>query len=324
MARPLRIEYPGAYYHVINRGNAGENIFPGRKDKEKFLEYLEKVVDRFAIIIHAYCLMSNHYHLLLQTSQANLSSAIQWLNVSYAVFYNRKHDRTGHLFGGRFRAILIEADEYLASLSRYIHLNPVRSRMVRRPQDYPWSSYPAIVGSVQRPDWLDTRSLLSYLGDNSRDAIKQYREYVEEVDLEGVENPAKHTFGGLILGEKDFVKRIQETFLATPGDEKEIPQLRATRPRIAVETIVQAVCKEFGCDKDQIVAKGLKRNRAREIAISLSRSHCGLSSRALGEFFGGISGAAVTMSCKELNKGLARDKRLRNKMGKVEKQILKI
>ncbi|MFQ6673753.1 MAG: transposase, partial [Fidelibacterota bacterium] len=130
MARPLRIEYPGAYYHVMNRGNAGENIFPGRDDKEKFLEYLAKAAEQYGIVVHTYCLMSNHYHLLMETPEANLSSAIQWLNVSYAVSYNRKHRRKGHLFGGRFKALLVDAEEYLTHLSRYIHLNPVRAKMV--------------------------------------------------------------------------------------------------------------------------------------------------------------------------------------------------
>ncbi|MFQ6615876.1 MAG: transposase [Fidelibacterota bacterium] len=322
MARPLRIEYPGAYYHVMNRGIAREAVFPATKDKEKFLEYLSGVADRFATLIHAYCIMGNHYHLLLQTPQANLSSAIQWLNVSYAVFYNRLHDRSGHVFGGRFKALLIEAEEYLTSLSRYIHLNPVRAGIVRRPQDYPWSSYPALVGSLKGPDWLETRGLLSYFGGNTKEAIKGYREYVEEVDVKEVTYPSKHALGGVVLGGKDFVKWIQETFVSARREEKEIPQLRAIRPRISVETIVQAVCKEFDCAKEKILAKGLQRNRAREIAIFLSRSHSGVSSKNLGKFFGGVSGAAITMSCTELNKGLARDKRLQDKMKRIEKEIL--
>ena len=106
MARPLRFEYPGAYYHIINRGNAGENIFNSVRDREKFLEYLEKAVERFSIIVHTYCLMTTHYHLLIETPQPNLSAAIQWLNVSYAAYYNKKRRRSGHLFQGRFKSIL--------------------------------------------------------------------------------------------------------------------------------------------------------------------------------------------------------------------------
>ena len=151
MARSLRDEYPGAYYHLINRGNAGENIFDRDGDKEKFLQYLNKAVGRFSIIIHTYCLMANHYHLLVKTAQPNLSVAIQWLNASYAAYYNRKHRRSGHLFQGRYKAILIDADEYLRQLSRYIHLNPVRAKIVTKPAEYPWSSYRATTGLSKRP-----------------------------------------------------------------------------------------------------------------------------------------------------------------------------
>ena len=170
MARPLRIEYPNAYYHVINRGNAGENIFLNERDKEKFLEYLSIAAERFSLIIHTYCLMSNHYHLVVETPKANLSRAIQWLNVSYATYFNRKRDRKGHLFQGRFKSIVIDADEYLAQLSHYIHLNPVRVKMVVNPADYPWSSYSLFIGKDKKPDWFDT-SLLAYFGKKKKAAI---------------------------------------------------------------------------------------------------------------------------------------------------------
>ena len=123
MARPLRVEYPGAFYHVMNRGNAGDSIFKSKKDRERFLECLEKAVERFSLRIHTYCMMGNHYHLLVETLEPNLSKAMQWIHVSYAAYFNRKRDRVGHLFQGRFKAILVEADEYLKQLSRYIHLN---------------------------------------------------------------------------------------------------------------------------------------------------------------------------------------------------------
>jgi len=123
MARLLRVEYPGAYYHVINRGNNQEKIYKNDRDREKFLEYLEKAAERFSIIIHTYCLMDNHYHLLVETPEANLSLVMQWINVSYATYFNRKRDRYGHQFQGRFKAILIDADEYLKHSSRPSILN---------------------------------------------------------------------------------------------------------------------------------------------------------------------------------------------------------
>ena len=170
MARPLRVEYPGAYYHVINRGNAGENIFIDERDREKFLEYLAKGTERFITKIHTYCLMSNHYHLLIETPQANLSVAIQWLNVSYSVYFNKRHRRRGHLFQGRFKAILLDANEYLILLSRYIHLNPVRAKMVTHPLEYSWSSYPVFAGKRRKPDWLITETVLSYFGKEKKAA----------------------------------------------------------------------------------------------------------------------------------------------------------
>ncbi len=160
MTRPLRVEYSGAIYHIINRGNAGENLFKGIKDRENFLKYLEKAVDRFSVKIHTYCLMTNHYHFLVETLQPNLSKAFQWINVSYAAYFNRKYRRKGHLFQGRFKSILVDADEYLKQLSRYIHLNPVRTKLVEHPGDYPWSSYPVYIGKKKSPGWLQTRWLL--------------------------------------------------------------------------------------------------------------------------------------------------------------------
>jgi len=181
MARPLRVEYPGAYYHVINRGNAGENIFIDERDREKFLEYLAKGTERFITKIHTYCLMSNHYHLLIETPQANLSVATQWLNVSYSVYFNKRHRRKGHLFQGRFKAILLDANEYLILLSRYIHLNPVRAKIVTHPLEYSWSSYPVFAGKRQKPDWLTTETVLSYFGKEKKEATRNYKSYVEKV-----------------------------------------------------------------------------------------------------------------------------------------------
>ena len=173
MARPLRIEYPGAHYHVINRGNAGGDIFISERDKEKFFEYLEKAVERYGIIIHAYCLMTSHYHLLIETPLPNLSQAVKWINVSYATYFNRKRNRRGHLFQGRFKSIIVDADEYLKPLSRYIHLNPIRAKMVDKLDSYPWSSYPAYVGKRKPLAWLEIDWLLSLFDKRPKQASKK-------------------------------------------------------------------------------------------------------------------------------------------------------
>ena len=322
MARPLRIEYPGAFYHVISRGNAGETLFTDERDKDKFLEYLAKCLERFTIRIHTYCLMSNHYHLLIETPQSNLSRAIQWLNVSYSVYFNKKQRRRGHLFQGRFKAILIDANEYLTILSRYIHLNPVRAKMVKHPMEYPWSSYPAFAGKRRKPDWLNTETVLSYFGREKKEAAINHRNYIEKIMLETIENPNKNLVGEVILGGTDFVNWVKDTFLSTRNTEREIPQLRKLKPGISLATILRRICDEFGCSEEQIKRKGRKDNKVRAIAMYLARDLSGMSCKNLGVFFGGITGAAITMKYNQMNAALMQHKQLHKKIMQIKKDLL--
>ena len=322
MARPLRIEYPGAHYHVINRGNAGEDIFISDRDKEKFLGYLEKAVERYGITIHAYCLMTNHYHLLIETPLPNLSQAIKWINVSYATYFNRKRNRRGHLFQGRFKSIIVDADEYLKPLSRYIHLNPIRANMVEKIDSYLWSSYPVYVGKRKPLEWLEIGWLLSLFGKRPKQASERYRSYVEGVDASEINNPDKDVVGGLILGGVNFVNWVKDTFLSDKTGHKEIPQLNELKPRVALRSLVQGVCDEFGCDSDQILKKGLKKNLARDSAIYLAREITDTSGVDLGNFFGGISGAGITVRYNHLAKQLEQNRRLRGKINRIKKRII--
>ena len=324
MTRPLRVEYPGAYYHVFSRGNGGEKIFRSIRDREKFFEYLEKTVERFSIIIHTYCLMANHYHLLIETLQPNLSVAIQWLNVSYAGYFNRKWGRRGHLFQGRFKAILIDADEYLKQLTRYIHLNPIRARRTKILEEYIWSSYPAFIGKIKPPEWLETRWLLAQFGRKNKEAIRNYKDFVEGIDIKSLENPHKDLVSGFILGDKGFVSWIKDTFLSERDDEKEIPQLKRLKPKVPLERIVGAVCDEIGCSEEQVRAKGRHGNKARRITIYLARNLTGITCKELGNYFGGVSGAAVTLSYNQVASDVTRNKRLQSKTNRIKKQILNL
>ena len=324
MARPLRVEYPGAFYHVINRGNHRERLFKSARDYEKFVQYLEKAAVRYALIVHTYCLMGNHYHLLVETPEPNLSMTMQWLNVSYATYFNRKQDRNGHLFQGRFKAILIEADAYLNHLSRYIHLNPVRAGIVERPGQYRWSSYPAFVGEQIPPKFLNTDRLLSIFGKNNKESRKNYQEFVEGVDIKTVKDPSKKLAGGFILGDTDFVNWVKDTFLCEREDEKEIPQLKKLKPRVTPEIIVEHVSKAFNIEVKKIQKKGLKRNKAREIAIYLGRELSRLSCNELGDFFGGVSGALITMMNRRITEEIDTNQLLKNKIEKIKDQIFNI
>ena len=289
MARALRIEYPGAFYHVMHRGNAGTDIFKSKRDRVRFLEYLSKAVERYELRIHTYCLMTNHYHLLIETPQANLSQAIKWINVSYAAYFNRKRRRSGHLFQGRYKAILVDADEYLTHVSRYIHLNPLRARMVDHLKDYQWSSYPVFAAYATVPEWLETGWLLSLFGDDQLEAKRRYRSFVESVQNKKIEDPSSDIVGGFILGGDDFVNWVKSRFLSKDLQDKELPQLRRLKPKLTPEDLVPSVCDEFECDRDTIIRKGRKRNLVRDVAIYLSREMTGESGVSLGRYFGGIS-----------------------------------
>jgi REP element-mobilizing transposase RayT len=187
MARPLRITYPGAFYHVTSRGNEQRDVFKSNRDREKFLSYLESSTVRYGAVIHAYCLMSNHYHLLLKTPQGNLSQIMRHINGAYTTYFNIKRKRAGHLFQGRYKAILVEADTYAQELSRYLHLNPVRAAMVAQPEEHPWSSYRYYIGTTTPPTWLNTGFILGCF-DNCRD---NYRLFVKERIDKTYESPLK-------------------------------------------------------------------------------------------------------------------------------------
>jgi REP element-mobilizing transposase RayT len=322
MARPLRVEYPGAFYHVIHRGNAGEPIFRSKRDRERFLENVEKAVERFGIKVHTYCLMTNHYHFLVETPEANLSRAIQWINVSYAAYFNRKRERIGHLFQGRFKSILVDADEYLKHLSRYIHLNPVRANMVEELLSYPWSSYPAFAGQAKVPHWLEVDWLLSLFGKSRKKACTAYRRFVEGVDPAQVENPEKDVIGGFILGSVAFVNWVKDTYLSDRSGEAEIPQLKELKPRLFPDDVVAAVSEEFGCDVEMIVQKGRKGNTARDVAIYLAKGLTGVSGVELGEYFGKISGAGVTTRYTHVAQAMSDNRTLKGRIDRIKKRII--
>jgi len=322
MARPLRIEFPGAFYHVMNRGNTGMKIFRSERDREKFLEYVGKAVEHYDIKVHTYCLMGTHYHLLIETPHGNLSQAIKWINVSYSVYFNRKRRCFGHLFQGRFKAVLVDADEYLKHLSRYIHLNPVRARMVDHCKDYPWSSYRALSGYAESPEWLETDLLLSLFGAKRDIAKKRYRDFVESVQNDRIENPSDDVVRGVILGGDDFVSWVKKTYLSKNTDSKEVPQLKSLKPMPTPDDLIEAVCKEFGCERESILQKGKKRNSQRDVAIYLCRQMTGETGVVLGRHFGGISGAGITFKYKQVSQRIETDRKLKGRVNRIRKGIL--
>jgi putative transposase len=232
MARPLRIEFPGATYHVTARGNAREPIFFDDIDRKGMLHLLGETVERYRWLCHAYCLMGNHYHLLVETTEANLSGGMRQLNGIYTQRVNRRTGRVGHLFQGRFKAIVVDRNSYLLEVCRYIVLNPVRVGLVTAPENYSWSSYRATGGLAETPSWLTTDWLLSQFGSRRGDARRRYRAFVHEG--QGGDAPWTDLRGQVLLGNREFVDRLAP-MLEASATAVEVPsaQRRACRPTLA-------------------------------------------------------------------------------------------
>jgi REP element-mobilizing transposase RayT len=221
MSRPLRIELAGGLYHVTSRGDGREDIYLSDADRLAWLDVFGQVCKRFNWVCHAWCQMTNHYHILIETPEANLAQGMRQLNGVYTQRFNRAHARVGHVFQGRYKAILVERDSYLLELARYVVLNPLRARMVRRIENWPWSSYHATCGQEAAPTWLQTDWILAQFGRQRASAIRKYVEFVHEgARLPGVWTQLQ---GQIYLGSEAFVKTMQAKIDQKPALD-EIPR----------------------------------------------------------------------------------------------------
>ncbi len=273
MARPLRIDFPGAFYHVTSRGDEKCVIFKSARDRLKFLEYLASTVDRHGAVIHGYCLMTNHYHLLLETPHANLSQILHLLNGSYTTYFNVKRKRAGHLFQGRFKAILVEADQYALELSRYMHLNPVRAGMTKEPATYQWSSYLAYIGKIPEPAWLTCRFIRGLLCQSS-EAANRYREFVEDLLGKEYVSPLAGAVACAVLGSPDFIEEIMADYVDNERARPDLPAVKALHHRYGIENIISKVHE-----------KGLEPQLARQVAIHLCHRYSGARLSEIGGYF---------------------------------------
>lgn len=235
MSRPLRIEFPGAVYHTVSRGHRQEPIYEDDADRRTFLEILAETVERFNWRCYAYCLMTNHYHLQVETAEANLSSGMRYLNGFYTQSSNRRHRRVGHIFQGRYRAILMDPDRYLLPVARHIVLNPVRTGTTKVPGAWPWSSYRATCGDDSAPGWLATGELLQHFDSDHREAQKCYYVYV----LNGIKdtNIWRKVRQQLYLGEDDFIRSVQAHI--KNHDDPNIPRIQKRPPAPSLDDIAE-------------------------------------------------------------------------------------
>lgn len=317
MARPIRIEFEGAVYHVTSRGNERRKIFYSKKDYEKFKEYVGEAKEKYRFILHGYVLMTNHYHLLIETPEKNLSKIMHHINSSYTTYTNVKRKRSGHLFQGRFKAIVVDKDSYLLELSRYLHLNPVRAKIAERPEDYPYSSYKTYI--LAQGEALVTRStILEMFTTKEAEARKRYKTFVEASIGEDVESPMKKVYGGMILGGESFIKDVLGKIEEGQLEKEAVSHRKALRAPYGAETVLQAVCKHYGISQDEVTsASG---GEARKVCVYLMKKHTTAHTREIGDLLHMRYAAAAKMY-QRFAKELAKDEDLRRVIEVVGKRL---
>jgi REP element-mobilizing transposase RayT len=341
MARPLRVEKAGGWYHLTARGNERRAIFRDDRDREHFLELLAELVSQFRVHLHAYVLMDNHYHLLAELREPNLSRSMQWLNVSYSVWFNRRHERSGHLFQGRFKSVIVNPAEWGLPLSRYMHLNPVRvSRLgldkpaqrrqragVSEAPDpkqvharlallrrFRWSSYRAYIGISEPAAGLDCGAVLALGGGRGDEQPRLYREYVESAVREALsKSPWEELKEQAVLGGQEFLQRLRGGLKGDAREQRAAGRLATARPTLsaviaAVEAVKGARWDEF---KDQ------HGDRGRDLALYLGRKLCGLRLEPLALATGMRDYASAAMAVRRYAVVLGKDAEERKRLGAV-------
>lgn len=268
MSRPLRIEFPGAWYHVMNRGRRGDEVFSAAEDFEGFINILTESTELWDVKIGAYCLMTNHYHLLVQTPKGNLSRFMRHLNGVYTQRYNRRHGYDGQLFRGRYKSILVEEDDYLLELVRYIHRNPLRAGIVDNVEQYPWSSHHSYL-STEKLNWLHKDFILEMLSSDYEKSCKAYQQFIAKEDSAEISEIYEKKKLPAILGHVEFIDWVKNTFF-TEKTHNQVPDSDQLAPEI--EHIKSAICQHYGVAKDQLVqsVRGIS-NEPRNVAIYLTR-----------------------------------------------------
>ncbi len=302
MARPLRVEFEGAIYHLCTRGNARQRIFWDDRDRTRFLELLDESRQRFEGAIFCFVLMGNHVHLIAQTHRPNLGRWMHWLNVSYTTFFNRRHKSSGHLFQGRYKSFLVQEGDYLLGLSRYIHLNPVRgvslgrgtpSERRERLRAFRWSSYSGYAGLKRPYPFVQEEMVLGELGGARKGERLRYRRFVEEGLVREVENPFAAVRWQAVLGNERFVQKVRDRVRGLHKERREITSLRKATPSMEPAKVLNKVAKKYQLDPKRLLARGERGLQARNVAMWMIWETGAKSLREIGELFGGLDYAAV-------------------------------
>ena len=321
MARPLRIEYPGAWYHVMNRGRRGESIFRIAGDYDIFLGVLKETVELFHLKVAAYCLMTNHYHLLLHTPDGNISRCMRHINGVYTQRFNRKYQEDGALFRGRYKSIVVDNDNYLLEVLRYIHRNPVRAGIVKTPDDYPWSSHNGYTSRAKKWDWLYKEFLLEMFSEKRAASVQSYIAFATNQETEEIQHFYSKKNLSAVLGGEKFKKWLKSRFAGQQKD-KEIPDAKILS--IDGDEIRKHVAHVFKTSEDMFFRSCRGReNSARDVAIYLQRKHCRQTLAELGREYNVLNYSTVSSAYERIKVRLRCERELLEKIKKVEEIIEK-
>ncbi len=321
MSRPLRIDYPNAWHHVMNHARSGQDLFLEKADYQRFTGLLQETTDLFNVKVAAYCLMPTHYHLLLQTPDANLSRCMRHLNGVYTQKYNAIHGCDGTLFRGRYKSILVDADNYLLQLMRYIHRNPLKAGLVKRLDQYPWSSHSGYLSKARKWNWLYKDFVLQVLTANKNHQIKVYNQFMaqereQEVGriLDGKRLPS-------MLGSEGFVSWIKDRFFKKKKDGQ-VPASKELAPDMG--TIISQVCRYYEVSPTSLKAirRGVE-NEPRDVAMYLIRSLRAEPLMRIGADFGLTQFSSVSSVVIRVKARLQKDKQLKGRLQDIERNVLK-
>ena len=299
MARPLRVEFAGALYHVTSRGNERGAIFLDRHDYERRLDWLARAVEMQRWLLHAFALMPNHDHLFLETPEANLSAGMQFLNGSYAGYFNARHERVGHLFQGRYQAVLIENEKHYGEVSRYIHLNAVRAGLAARPEEYPWSSFSGYYRRQHALSWVTYARVLNDFAKDPVSARREYRRFVDAGVSARLRSPLREAWHGMVLGSEGFLARVRR-HLDPAQNAAALPELRALQQRPPLARIIAAAARRFGADSEDWARGRRCAGIERAVAAHVARKAYGYPATAVAGPLGYSGPSSVSMAVRRV------------------------
>lgn len=320
MARPLRIEYPGAWYHAMNRGANYRRIFSDKEEFNLFITVIKEACNLFNVFLTSYCLMPNHYHILVCTPEGNLSRFMRHLNGVYTQRFNRKQKKDGPLFRGRYKAILVQEEEYLTGVVRYIHNNPMKAGLAIRLKDYKWSSHGVYLKGKSKEKWLDIDPVLMNFSQKRRQAVVLYKKFIEQSIDDEIATFYSRKNQSSILGEESFVKMIRERFVFSDKNPNiEIKEKKKIQGEGRVGKINIEVCSFFGIKEENLYKsrKG-EENIPRMMAVFLSRELSGFQFSEIAKLYKINSYRTVGSNCYRFSKVLKKNKKLFKQYNKLK------